>query len=365
MTASRSPLLSWLALALTIAAAMTLAPLLVPVVLAVWSAAIARPLVDRLSRALRGRNTAAAVMITVLVLVLVSTATFLVAAVVSGSGDLWTLVNTSEGAPSALKALVSPGGTQEAFALPKSPQELIDWVGSHSGQIFGLLGGIAGAALKGVVGAIVFFFGIWSFLVDGPRAWVWAQSHIPLAPAHLRRLGAAFIETGRGLLIGVGLTSASQAAAATVIYLALGIPRALALGLLTGVASIVPLFGTALVWAPVSAGLFLTDHPGKALVMLALGIGGISGMDNVLRPIFSRYGKLDLPVFVLFLSIFGGLVVWGAFGAMLGPLVIRLTIEALKLLREEREGDGLSVGPAGDAAPLSSRAAEAPRSSVG
>jgi predicted PurR-regulated permease PerM len=334
----RSPLLAWLALALTVLTAMTLAPLLVPVVLAIWTAAIARPLVDRLTRLLKGRNTAAAVMITGLLLVLVSTATFLVAAIVSGSGDLWQLVTNSEGAPSVLKALVSPGGGQtEAFTLPRSPQEIVEWVQAHGTQAFGLLGGIAGAAIRGLVAAILFFFGIWSVLVDGPRAWAWAQEHIPMAPRHLQRLGAAFIETGRGLLIGVGLTSLSQALAATVIYLSLGIPRAFALGLLTGVASIIPVLGTALVWVPVAGGLFLTDHPVKAIVMLVLGGAGISGMDNVLRPIFSRYGKLSLPVYVLFLSIFGGLVVWGAFGAMLGPLVVRLAIEALSLLREDRE----------------------------
>jgi predicted PurR-regulated permease PerM len=335
----RSSPLAWVTLALCAAAVVTLAPLLVPVVLAAWTAMIARPLLDRLARALKGRNTAAAVMITVLVLVLVSTVGFLVTAVIEGSGELWGLVTTSQGAPSALKALVSPEGATEGqqFALPKSPQELIGWIEAHGSQIAQVLGGIAGTAVKVVVGAIVFFFGTWTFLIEGPRAWDWAQEHVPMAPKHLQRFGAAFVETGRGLLIGVGLTSASQAALATVIYLSLGIPRALVLGLLTGVASFIPLLGAALVWAPVAAGLFLTDHPVKALVMAGLGFGGISSMDNVLRPIFSRYGKLDLGVYVLFLSVFGGLAAWGAFGAMLGPLVVRLAVEALTLMREERE----------------------------
>jgi predicted PurR-regulated permease PerM len=333
----------WVALALGLIAAVTLAPVVVPVVLAAWAAAVARPLLDRLGHALKGRNAAAALMITVLVLVVVAVASLLGVAVVSGSSELYALLTASQGAPSALKALVSQEDAgAEAFKLPGTPQELLEWAQAHGGQVFQLLGGIAGAAAKGVIGAIIFFLGTWTFLVEGPRAWAWAQAHAPLAPAQLRRLGDAFNETGRGLLIGVGLTNLSQAAVATVIYLSLGIPRAIVLGLLTGVAAFVPLLGAALIWAPVAAGLFLTDHPVKGTVMIALGLGVISTMDNVLRPIFARYGKLDLPLYLLFLSVFGGLGAWGAFGAMLGPLVVRLVIEALRLLKEEREPPGVA-----------------------
>ena len=69
-----------------------------------------------------------------------------------------------------------------------------------------------------------------------------------------------------------------------------------------------------------------------------------------LRPTFARYGKLDLSVYLLFLSVFGGLAAWGPFGAMLGPLVVRLAIEGLTLMREDREAAGLvdDHPPAGD-----------------
>ena len=329
--------LAWVALALSLTAAITLVPLLVPVILAAWTATIARPLLDRFARALRGRNTAAAVIVIALVLVLVAIASLLVAAVVSGSGELLDLVAGSKSAQSALAAIVSPG-EGEGLKLPSSIAELLPWLEGHSAEAYKVIGGVAGIAVKSVIGSIIFFFGTWTFLVEGPRAWAWAQDHLPLAPAHLRRLGSAFTETGRGLLIGVGLTNASQAIAAIIIYLGLGIPRAFVLGLLTGLSAFVPIGGAAIIWAPVAAGLYLTEQPVKAVVMLALGLV-ISTMDNVLRPIFARYGNLNLPMFLLFLSVFGGLAAWGPFGAILGPLVVRLGIEALTLVREEREAE--------------------------
>lgn len=337
--------LAWVALALSLAAAFTLVPLGVPVIFAAWTAAVARPLLDRLDRTFRGRRTAAAVLVVALVLVVAAASTFLGAAVVSGSGELWALISKSPSAQSALQALVSPGDAGEAPRVPATIADLIPWVQEHSADAFALIGGVAGAAVKSIVGSIIFFFGVWTLLVDGPRAWRWAREHLPLPEAAMQRLGAAFNETGRGLLIGVGLTNACQAVVAVIAYLSLGVPRAVVLGLLTGLAAFIPIGGAAIVWAPVAAGLYLTGHPVKALVMGVFGIV-ISTMDNVLRPIFARSAKLDLPVYLLFLSVFGGLAAWGPFGAIVGPLIVRLTIEALTLLREQREAEADVSPPA-------------------
>lgn len=333
----RASPLGLVTLVLTVTALVTLSPLFVPVVLAVWTAQLARPVLDKVARALKGRQRAAAALVTALVLLLFVPLSLLLVSIVSGAGELYTLITSSGGAPSALKAIVSPGAQADSpLSLPQSPEQLIELATAHGTQFFQLLGGIAGAAIKVVIGLLIFFFGAYTFLTEGPGLWAWWVRHLPLDPAHLKRLAAAFHETGRGLLIGVGLTSLSQAVAAVIIYMALGIPRALVLGLATGLASFIPIVGASLVWAPVTAGLFLTGHPLKALVMGIAGAVGISGMDNVLRPVFSRYGRLDLSVFVLFLSVFGGLAIFGPFGAIMGPLVVRLAKEALSLWSEER-----------------------------
>lgn len=69
-----------------------------------------------------------------------------------------------------------------------------------------------------------------------------------------------------------------------VAYLALGIPRALVLGILTAAASLIPSEGTGLVWFPVAMGLALTGHWGRATIMVAIGLLVIGLSDNLLRP---------------------------------------------------------------------------------
>jgi predicted PurR-regulated permease PerM len=40
-------------------------------------------------------------------------------------------------------------------------------------------------------------------------------------------------------------------------------------------------------------------------------------------------------MFLLFTSVFGGLAVFGTWGALIGPLIVRLAVEALSIDREE------------------------------
>ena len=71
---------------------------------------------------------------------------------------------------------------------------------------------------------------------------------------------------------------------------------------------------------------------------MILGCIGIfvSIVDNLLRPWLSRYGKLDLSGFVVLVSMLGGVAMFGGFGLLLGPLLVRLAIESWQLLHDEQ-----------------------------
>lgn len=255
------------------------------------------------------------------------------AGVVSGAQELLATVRSSASAKSALETLASSPDT--ALTLPRSFGEVMALVQRSGAQGVGLLTEVAGAAAKALVGLFIYFGGSYAFLVDAGTVWAWALRHAPLAARHLERLGRAFHETGRGLLVGVGLTSLTQGVAATIIYFALGVPRAWVLGPITGIASVVPVVGTGVVWLPIALGLFFTGQPIKGVILVVLGVAVISVIDNLLRPVFARFGALKMPMFLLFLSVFGGLAMFGTWGALIGPLLVRLAMEALTLVEEE------------------------------
>lgn len=332
MTAMR-----WLTLALVIASLVTLSPLWAWIVLAAWFASLARPIFTKLAKSLGGRERAGAAVTTLLLLAIMLPIGVLLISLGTSAVDLVQRIVHSQGGRAALEAVVSSGSPSGASA-PSTAfdlQKAIDLLKEHGEKALSVVSTIAGATAEGALGSFVFVVSAYTFLVEGGRARAFFEAHAPIKPEHFRRLASAFTETGRGLLIGMGLTGLAQAVIATIAYFALGVPRALVLGLLTLFASLIPSIGTALVWVPIAAGLALTGRTGAAIALSVIGVAVIGAVDNVMRPVFARFGKLEMPGYVLLIAIFGGLAIFGGWGLILGPLILRLTLEALAINRAD------------------------------
>ncbi len=315
-------------------------PLWPYLVLAVWFASFARPLLERFAKRFRGRRWAAALLTLSLFVLVLGPIVFIGIALTADAIELARRISTSESGQSALQAIVSPShdGAQPigiesgpTFDIPS----VMRFAQENGQRAMSLMTGVAGVAANALLGLFVFFAAAYVALLEGPRAYAWAEAHTPLARRHQERLARAFIETGRGLAIGVGLTGLAQGVLATVAYLALGVPRALVLGVVTLFASLIPSVGTALVWVPVSIGLALDGQTTKAVILFAFGAIVVSSADNVLRPLFSKWGQLQMHGVIVLLAMLGGVVAFGGWGLLLGPLLTRLAIEALRIFREE------------------------------
>ncbi len=205
------------------------------------------------------------------------------------------------------------------------------------GQALSVLSTVAGVTAQFIVGLLIFLVSSYTFLLHGHELWTWTIHHSPLSSKHMNRFYDAFHETGRGLLIGVCLTCAVQGFVAAIAYLCLQIPRWYALGVLTGICALIPILGTAIVWIPITIGLFIQQAYVKAVIMMVVGVLAIGSIDNLLRPVFSKLGSLQMSTLLLLLTIFGGLELLGPWGALLGPLIVRLATEAIILVREDED----------------------------
>lgn len=302
--------------------------------LAAWFSALARPLVERLSRVTHGRRPAAAIATLLLLVMSLGPAVGMVVSLAADAVVLVRDVMATRSGRQAVIAIVSPDGGTTAPASFDLPT-VLSLFRSQGERAWTFASTIAGATADLVLGLFVFFSAAFFALVDGPRAFDWVAHHAPISQRHARRLALAFVETGRGLFVGIGLTGLVQAAIATVAYAIVGVPRALALGMLTFIASFIPTIGTSLVWIPVATGLALTGRHSAAIALVAVGILVVGTVDNLLRPVLARWGRLRMHTFLVLVSMLGGLTVLGGAGLLMGPLVIRLTLEALRIAKEE------------------------------
>lgn len=161
-----------------------------------------------------------------------------------------------------------------------------------------------------------------------------ARRGAPLAPAHFDRILAESLRVARALLVGGLLTSAAQGLIAYLVYLALGLSNAVGLAALTGVASMVPVVGSALVWLPICVVLVGAGRVREAAVLAGCGAILISSVDNLLRPFLARLGAHEVHPLVLFLGIVGGIRAFGPSGLIVGPFALSLFISAYRLRAE-------------------------------
>jgi len=325
--------LKWTTGLFSLAALVVLTPFWAPLVLAAWLAIVASPLCQRIARRFHARSAAPAMLTVVLVLAVLLPLGGLALSLTATAVELFQNLQHSKSAADALRTLTS-GSVGLPMQAP-NPGEIFELVRTHASGALNALRVVFGAVTQAVIGLIVFVAGFFIFLQRGAGLYTWIIERSPLEPQHSRRLGDAFAETGRGLLIGIGLTALLQAAVATIGYLVSSVPQAFVLGLLTVIAALIPTIGSALIWVPVTAGLFMVGRTTAGVVMLAIGCCA-STIDNLARPVLSRFGKLNLNAFLLFLAMLGGIGVFGAWGLLLGPLSIRLAIEGLDILREAR-----------------------------
>ena len=317
--------------------------------LALWLGLYGRRVHEPLTRRLGGRVGLSAGITVSLLLVAVVPIAIVVTSIVFDAIALVNSLMESERARAVLVKLVQNGdkaNVENAEEAVATTQGMIDIVMAQGDRAWSIMTSVAGMAARTVIGLLIMVTGMYGVLVEGHNWYVWLERHTPLVPQHFRRFGDAFMETGRGLWWGIGGAGLLQSIIATIAYIALGVPSAIALGALTLMFSVIPAIGTAIVWVPVAAGLALTDRPIAALSMTIVGVAVISTIDNVARPWLAHRGHLQLPTWVVLVAMFGGVELFGGWGLVLGPLVVRLAKEALVISREARDPATASPAPA-------------------
>jgi predicted PurR-regulated permease PerM len=332
----------WIAIVL---AALALLPFWPALILALWTGAAVRHWMRPFRRLTGERHRAAAVLTVLTVLLLIGPLVALGLTLANDAQLLVTKTFASSEAQSILRGLVQPGDHAAAGAAGAggggSSLSIVELVRTHGARAWVLLSSVSSAAVTILLNVLAFVLTTYVVLADGPSLYAWCERHGPLQPRVLSRLSGAFLETGRGIIIGVLGAGLIQGAAAGIIFFFLDVPRPIVLGFLTVVGSIIPSLGSALVWAPVAAGLAIAGRTTSAIVLVALGLGVIGTIDNVFRPLLSRRARLALPGFMVFLSMLGGILLIGTWGFIAGPLAVRLAKEMMLIASEDEPAPAL------------------------
>jgi predicted PurR-regulated permease PerM len=185
-----------------------------------------------------------------------------------------------------------------------------------------------------VLNLLIGLLGFYYLLPAGPALWRRARRLIPFSSSGADRLAERFTSITRAALLSIVATALSQGLTVGLGFLLVGLPNPLFWGVVTGVVSILPIFGSALIWVPGAAVLFLDGRMGPAITLGIIGFVISSNVDNLILPIIYRRVSGMHPMTSL-LGAFAGVKLLGIFGLLLGPLALTYCFELYSLYEAE------------------------------
>jgi predicted PurR-regulated permease PerM len=115
-------------------------------------------------------------------------------------------------------------------------------------------------------------------------------------------------------------------------------------GVVMAFLSLLPVVGAWPVWIPATIWLFSTGHAGRAVILVIL-CGAVGAMvDNVLRPVLLG-GRASLNGLLVFISVLGGIEVFGILGVILGPIVVATAVGILDVYSGVEESERTAKVP--------------------
>lgn len=311
------PGLTLLALLSSLLALFVLLPYLQFVLFGVVLAYILFPVQQRAEQHVRPTIAAIAVVVAAVLLILIPLIYLLtiavqqslrvVRAVRDGQLDVASIEELLEtaGYPVDLVALYESNQGRIATALQEITSGAIDLVGSLPGMFIGLT---------------ITLFVLFALLRDGDQFVAWVQWVLPIDEEILDELHEGLDQLMWASVVGNVAVAAIQAMLLGIGLAIAGIPAVIFLTVATFVLTLLPLVGAFGIWIPAAVYLVAVGRPIAGAMMAVYGLF-VTVSDSYLRPaLIGRTGAFNSAIIVI--GIFGGLIMFGAVGLFIGPVVL-------------------------------------------
>jgi predicted PurR-regulated permease PerM len=335
-----TPLLLALAVILALAFWVFL-PFILVFSVAACIALLLAPLQRRLTRAFRGRSGAAAA-----VLVIVTTVVILVPVLTS----LFLLAQQAAAFLESMRTeqLLGPEELRRFWdEIPSRYPGLRGWVAllerqispavtgglaRLAGGVDGILQSVLGRVTRAVIDLGLFLLMLFFLLRDGGKLRNELRPVSPFSDDQEQLIFDHLERTIKGALQAVVVVPVIQGILAGIGFLLFGVPSPLVWGTAVILAATVPLVGSPLGWVPACLYLLVKGHTGPALGLTVYCILVVSGSDNVIKPLLLQ-GRARIHPLLGFLSILGGVLAFGVFGFLIGPVILSLVLSAIRIYR--------------------------------
>ena len=211
---------------------------------------------------------------------------------------------------------------EQDLDLQGAVKTLGSWLSTTAGYI------VTGSVFQAVNFCIVFYL-LFFFLRDRRLALHSLLVLSPLSKLEMENMFERISGTIHATVYGTLAVSSIQGVLGGLMFWWLGLPAPLLWGVVMAILAVIPVLGAFVVWIPAALFLTMEGSWGKALILTLWGMLVVGTIDNLLRPILVG-NRLKLHTVLAFISVVGGLMLFGPAGLILGPVALTITTVLLE-----------------------------------
>jgi len=322
--------LSWIGLAILLwLVYLIVRPFLIPLAWACVLASVSFPAFERLARR-STRSTAASLTTAAVTVVLIAPAVAIATVFVRETVDVAARVQTvfAEGRFGWFDRVWSTVQTQVPATANLDPEALAtDWVRESAAFLVATSGSILQNVATFVLDLVVALFATFFLLRDSDAIMRVVRQLLPLDDDGREQLIARTRDLIVAGVVSSVVVAVLQGVLGGVAFALVGIRAPVFWGVAMGFACLLPL-GAWIVWLPAAITLAVSGELVRAAVLATLGFIVVSGVDNVARPMLLS-GRAHINGLVIFISLLGGIAVFGLLGLVLGPVLVATALGLL------------------------------------
>ncbi|MBL0356720.1 MAG: AI-2E family transporter [Chitinophagaceae bacterium] len=180
----------------------------------------------------------------------------------------------------------------------------------------------------------IMFFLLYFLLKNGREVEKMLQQSIPLKEENIELLSNETKNIIRANAIGIPVLAIIQGVVATIGYAIFGVTDYGLWGFMTGVCSMLPVVGTAIIWVPLTAYFFASGNHSPAVGLLIYSVVVITNVDYVARLTILKK-LIDVHPLITIFGVIVGIGLFGFWGVIFGPLLISYFIILVRIYINE------------------------------
>ena len=171
----------------------------------------------------------------------------------------------------------------------------------------------------------IFLYTLYFFFKDGKRILDDILDLIPMRGKDKDHIAGQFVSVTRATIKGTLLVGLIHGVFGCLLLLVLGVKAPVLWGVIMTILSVIPAIGPIVVYIPMGIVLIIQGFAFKGILIIILGIAIVAVADYILRPKFIG-DDAKIPQLLILFGVLGGLMLFGIFGFIIGPIVMAIFI---------------------------------------